>query len=55
MVVAAVLTGFEAILPIVEVLLPVPRGAFAAASFLVVLCAFVARLMAQKNMEGKHE
>lgn len=48
MVVAAVLSGFEVILPFFQDL--VPRGAFAALSFAAVAGAFVARIVAQKDV-----
>lgn len=51
MLLAAVLSGIEVALPFFSS--SVPTGAFAAASFVVVAAAFVARLTAQKSMEQR--
>lgn len=48
MILAAVLSGIEVALPFFSDSLP--RGVFALLSMLVVGCAFVARLMAQKGL-----
>jgi hypothetical protein len=53
MIVAAVLSGAEIALPLLDGLLPVPRGAFAALSAFATGGAFVARLIAQRNMEDR--
>lgn len=50
MVLAGILSGFEVILPFFSDHLP--RGFFASLSFLVVSAAFVARLVAQKEMSS---
>lgn len=50
MILAAILSGIEVVLPFVE---PYgPRGIFAAASGIVTGAAFMARLIAQRNMEN---
>jgi len=48
---AGVLTGLEAALPLLSGFLPIPPGVLALASFFVIGGAFVARLLAQSNME----
>jgi hypothetical protein len=55
MVGAAVLSGFEFLLPFAHAvgwLDWMPIGIFAALSFLTIVGAFVARLLAQRNMGG---
>lgn len=52
MLLAAVLTGLETVLPLLGDLLPIPQGCFAAASFLVVMGAFAARFFVQKKVSG---
>ena len=47
LIVAALLSGVEVVLPFLSDCLP--RGPFAAASFIAVAGAFVARLVAQKE------
>lgn len=49
MLVAGLLSGAEIALPLLEGVLPVPRGAFAALSGIATAAAFVARLMAQRE------
>ncbi|NTA48133.1 hypothetical protein G6L34_08480 [Agrobacterium tumefaciens] len=46
-VLAAVLTGIEAMLPFVA--LPIPAGLFAGLTLVVTAAAFVARILAQKE------
>lgn len=49
---AGILTGLEAILPLIPELLPVPQGWFASLTFLVVMGALVARFIAQQKVSG---
>lgn len=49
MIGASVLTGCEAVLPFAETSLP--RGTFAALSFVVVTLALLARFVAQKDLQ----
>jgi hypothetical protein len=49
MIVAALLSGVEVILPFFSG--AIPKGTFAALSFLAVSSAFVARLVAQKDLD----
>lgn len=49
--VAGVLSGLEAALPFLEPFLPLPNGVLAIAAAIATGGAFVARLMAQANME----
>lgn len=51
MLLAAVFSGIEIALPLLEGILPVPRGAFAAMSGLTTAAAFVARLLAQQEAD----
>ena len=53
MLLAAVLSGVEVALPFFSS--AVPPGMFAAASFVVVAAAFVARLTAQKSLEQRQD
>ena len=48
MVVAGLLSGIEVVLPMFDG--AIPRGVFAGASGVVTMAAFVARLLAQKNL-----
>lgn len=50
MVVAALLSGIEVILPFFSG--SIPKGSFAGLSFLAVSSAFVARLVAQKDVDN---
>ena len=50
MILAALLSGLEVALPLLDGYLPIPAGAFAALSGLTVSGAFVARLVAQKGV-----
>ena len=52
LVLAMVLSGLEIALPLVQNLLPVPPGVFAALSALATGGAFGARLLAQKQFGG---
>jgi hypothetical protein len=52
LVLAGILSGAEIALPLIQDLLPVPRGVFAGLSFLATAGAFVARLVAQKSISG---
>ncbi|QIB32625.1 hypothetical protein [Ancylobacter pratisalsi] len=47
---AGLLSGFEAAMPFVGDFLPIPSGALAALTTLVVAGAFVARIVAQKDI-----
>lgn len=49
MILAALLSGIEVVLPFFST--AIPRGPFAVLSFLAVSSAFVARLVAQKDMQ----
>jgi len=49
MILAALLSGFEVALPLLDGLLPIPAGVFAALSGLTVGGAFIARIVAQKE------
>lgn len=55
LVVAGVLSGAEIALPLIQDLLPIPRGVFAGLSFLATAGAFVARLVAQQSVSGNGE
>lgn len=50
MIIAAILSGVEVALPFFSE--AIPKGTFAALSFLAVSSAFVARLVAQKDMDN---
>lgn len=47
---AAILSGVEIALPVIDQLVEIPRGWFAAGSFIVTVAAFIARLVAQSNL-----
>lgn len=47
--IAAVLSGIEVALPLLDGILPIPRGIFATLSALTTAAAFVARLLAQQE------
>jgi len=53
MIMAGILSGFEVALPFLDGLLPVAPGVFAALSALTTAAAFVARLLAQKDMDDE--
>lgn len=50
MVVAGILSGLEVALPLVQGLLPIPTGLFAALSGITVAGAYVARIVAQEKL-----
>ncbi|MDV2968268.1 hypothetical protein RZ532_19925 [Nitratireductor aquimarinus] len=50
LVLAAVLSGVEVVLPLVVGVIPIPAGIFAALSFVTVAAAFIARIIAQKEI-----
>lgn len=52
-IVAGVLSGAEIALPLLDGLLPVPKGVFAGLSFAATAGAFVARLVAQESVSGE--
>jgi hypothetical protein len=47
--VAALLSGIEVALPLLDGILSIPRGIFAALSALTTAAAFIARLLAQRE------
>jgi hypothetical protein len=49
MLLAGLFSGLEIALPILDGILPIPRGVFAALSGTTTAAAFVARLLAQKR------
>ena len=51
-IIAGLLSGAEVMLPLVQDLLPIPRGVFAGMSGLVACGAFVARIVAQSKVQG---
>jgi len=51
MIFAGLLSGVEIALPLLDGVLDLPRGLFAAGSALTTAAAFVARLLAQKEMD----
>jgi hypothetical protein len=51
-IVAGLLSGAEVMLPLVQDLLPIPRGVFAGMSGLVACGAFMARICAQSKVSG---
>ncbi|PRD42191.1 hypothetical protein C5748_17145 [Phyllobacterium phragmitis] len=53
MIIAAILSGVEVALPLLDGLLPIPPGVFAALSGLTVAAAFVARVCAQKGLSDE--
>lgn len=52
LLVAGLLSGAEVALPLLQSVLPVPAGAFAALSFVATAGAFVSRLVAQETVSG---
>jgi len=50
-VIAGLLSGVEAALPLFSDLLPIPPAALAGGTFVVVAAAFVARLVAQEKVK----
>lgn len=53
LVLAGILSGAEIALPLIQDLLPIPRGVFAGLSFAATAGAFVARLVAQQSISGQ--
>lgn len=53
MIAAAALSGAEIALPLLDGVLPIPRGLFAALSGLATGGAFLARLIAQKELHDE--
>lgn len=51
-VLAAVLSGIEIVIPLMPTFVEIPPGYFAGASFVVTVAAFVARLTAQQSVSG---
>ena len=52
---AGVLSGAEVALPLLQEILPVHRGTFAALSGLTVCAGFVSRIVAQKSVSGDNQ
>lgn len=51
-ILAGILSGAEIALPLIQDLLPIPRGVFAGLSFLATAAGLVARLVAQQSVSG---
>lgn len=52
MILAGLLSGIEVALPLLDGLLPIPPGIFAAMSAVATAGAFIARLVAQKGLSN---
>ncbi|MGO4449131.1 hypothetical protein AB4Y96_09405 [Phyllobacterium sp. TAF24] len=52
MILAGLLSGVEAILPLLDGVLPIPPGIFAVLTLITVAAAFIARLVAQKGLSN---
>lgn len=52
MLLAGLLSGLEVVLPLLDGILPIPPGIFAALSFVTVAAAFIARVIAQKDLHN---
>lgn len=52
MLLAGLLSGIEVFLPLIDGIIPIPRGIFASLSGLVTMFALIARLMAQSKISG---
>lgn len=52
MILAGLLSGIEAILPLLDGVLPIPPGIFAGLTLITVAAAFIARLVAQKGLSN---
>lgn len=52
MLLAGLLSGLEVVLPLLNGVLPIPPGIFAALSFVTVAAAFIARVIAQKDLNN---
>lgn len=48
--IAAILAGLEVAVPLLQYVLPIPQGVFAALAFLVTVAANIARLIQQKDL-----
>jgi hypothetical protein len=46
------LSGLEVVLPLLTGVLPIPPGIFAALSFVTVAAAFIARVIAQEDLDN---
>jgi hypothetical protein len=55
LVLAGLLSGAEIALPLIQDLLPIPRGVFAGLSFIATAGGLVARLVAQQSVSGHDE
>lgn len=55
LILAGLLSGAEVSLPLIQDLLPIPRGVFAVLSFFATCGAFVARIAAQSKFSGDKE
>lgn len=55
MIVAAILSGVEIVLPLLADTLPIPAGVFAGLSFAATAGAFAARFVAQRQLQGKDQ
>jgi hypothetical protein len=53
MLLAGLLSGAEVALPLLDGILPIPPGVFAALTFITVGAAFVARLVVQKGLSDE--
>ncbi|MDR6635503.1 hypothetical protein J2X72_004317 [Phyllobacterium sp. 1468] len=53
MLLAGLLSGFEAALPLLDGFLPIPQRLFAVLTLFAVAAGFVARLIAQENLKGR--
>jgi len=53
MLLAGLLSGAEITLPLLDGILPIPPGVFAALTFITVGAALVARLVAQQNLRPR--
>ena len=54
-VVAGILSGCEVALPIIDQVVSIPRGVFAALSGLVTCGAMVSRFVVQENLKGNSD
>lgn len=55
MIIAALLSGAEIALPLLDGVFPLDRGVFAGLSFLATAGAFVARFVAQPSVHGEDD
>lgn len=49
-IIAGIFSGVEVALPVLDQIIDIPRGLFAALSFITVCVGLIARLVAQKNI-----